>query len=210
MVFVVDQSLTSDVMEKVNSSLGAIQGALTPYDEVGGLHLQQRRAGPLRRFTGAQSARVPFILSMTKASGTEDAGSSQQRSAGRLQFTENGNCVDPNLQPGRSAGSGTFITIPKEIHTLNDAILAAAKELSTRPKGRRRIIYVISDGKEYGSKATYKEVIRYPANQQDRRLWHAGGRLARWGEGYISRFHLPFTMYDNVLCQVHPGHRRHA
>ena len=32
--FVIDQSLTSDVMAKVNNSLGAIQGALTPYDEV--------------------------------------------------------------------------------------------------------------------------------------------------------------------------------
>jgi len=32
--FVIDQSLTSDVMAKVNDSLGAIQGALTPYDEV--------------------------------------------------------------------------------------------------------------------------------------------------------------------------------
>jgi hypothetical protein len=32
--FVIDQSLTSDVMTKVNNSLGAIQGALTPYDEV--------------------------------------------------------------------------------------------------------------------------------------------------------------------------------
>ncbi len=54
-----------------------------------------------------------------------------------------------------------MITIPKEIHTLNDAILAAAKELSSRPKERRRIIYVISDGKEAGSKATYKDVLRY-------------------------------------------------
>jgi len=32
--FVIDQSVTSDVMAKVNNSLGAIQGALTPYDEV--------------------------------------------------------------------------------------------------------------------------------------------------------------------------------
>jgi len=25
------------------------------------------------------------------------------------------------------------------------------------------------------------------------------GDSARWGEGYVSRVHLPFTMYDNVL-----------
>ena len=36
------------------------------------------------------------------------------------------------------------------------------QELSTRPKGRRRIIYVISDGKEAGSKArTYRDMLRH-------------------------------------------------
>ena len=62
----------------------------------------------------------------------------------------NGNCgADSNLQPGRSTGNNTFITISKEIHTLNDAILAAAKELSTRLKERRRIIYVVTDSDIY-------------------------------------------------------------
>ena len=27
------------------------------------------------------------------------------------------------------------------------------------------------------------------------------GDSARWGEGYVSRFHLPFTMYDNILVK---------
>jgi VWFA-related protein len=112
---------------------------------------------------------------------------------------QNGNCVDPNLQPGRSAGGGSFMTIPKEIHTLNDAILSAAKELSTRPKGRRRIIYVISDGKEYGSKATLREVLRYLETNKIAVYGTAVGTSALWGEGYVSRLHLPFTMYDNIL-----------
>ncbi len=103
------------------------------------------------------------------------------------------------MQPGGSTGDNTFITIPKEIHTLNDAILAAAKELSTRPKERRRIIYVISDGKEYGSKATLKEVIRYLQTNKIAVYATGVGTSAVWGEGYVSRVHLPFTMYDNIL-----------
>ena len=93
------------------------------------------------------------------------------------------------------------MTIPKEPHTLNDAILAAAKELSTRPKGRRRIIYVISDGKEYGSKAKYSEVLRYLETNKTAVYGTLVGDSARWGEGYISRLHLPFTMYDNLLAK---------
>jgi VWFA-related protein len=197
--FVIDQSLTSDVMAKVNNSLGAIQGALTPYDEVAVFSYSHGAQDQSHGFTGAQSARVPFVLSMTKAAGTEEIVPVNSGPLAGCNIRENGNCVDPNLQPGGSAGGGSFITIPKEIHTLNDAILAAAKELSTRPKGRRRIIYVISDGKEAGSKATYKEVLRYLQTNKIAVYGTAVGTSALWGEGYISRFHLPFQMYDNRL-----------
>ena len=198
--FVIDQSLTSDVMAKVNNSLGAIQGALTPYDEVAVFSYsngEQNRSGG---FTGAQSARVPYVLSMTKAAGEEMLVPVNSGPLAGCSIHVNGACADPNLQPGRSAGSGSgVITIPKEIHTLNDAILAAAKELSTRPKGRRRVIYVISDGKEYGSKATFREVARYLQTNNIGVYGTLVGDSARFGEGYLSRIHLPFTMYDNIL-----------
>jgi VWFA-related protein len=198
--FVIDQSLTSDVMAKVNDSLGAIQGALTPYDEVAVFSYSngsQERTG----FTGAQSARLPAVLALTKATGSEEMVPFNSGPMAGCNVHVNGNCADPNLQPGRSTGSGPFITIPKEIHTLNDAILAAAKELSTRPKERRRIIYVVSDGKEYGSKASYREVLQYLQTNQTAVYGTLVGDSARWGEGFISRFHLPFTMYDNILAK---------
>jgi VWFA-related protein len=197
--FVIDQSLTSDVMAKVNNSLGAIQGALTPYDEVAVFSYNngaQERTG----FTGAQSARLPAVLALTKETGADMLVPINSGPLAGCNVHVNGNCADPNLQPGRSAGgAGGWITIPKEIHTLNDAILAAAKELSTRPQGRRRIIYVISDGKEYGSKATYREVVQYLEHNNIAVYGTLVGDSARWGEGRISRLHLPFTMYDNIL-----------
>ena len=52
---------------------------------------------------------------------------------------------------------------------------------STRPKGRRRIIYVISDGKEYGSKATYKEVLHYLQTNKIAVYGTACGRLRPLG-----------------------------
>jgi VWFA-related protein len=197
--FVIDQSLTSEVMATVNDSLGAIQGGLTPYDEVAVFSYNngaQERTG----FTGAQSSRLPAVLALTKETGSDMLVPVNSGPLAGCSVRENGFCVDPNLQPGRSAGSGSgVITIPKEIHTLNDAILAAARELSTRPKGRRRIIYVISDGKEYGSKATYRDVLRFLQTNKIAVYGTAVGDSARWGEGFVSRLHLPFTMYDNIL-----------
>jgi VWFA-related protein len=196
--FVIDQSLTADVMAKVNDSMGAIQGALTPYDEVAVFSYAN---GPKEwtGFTGAQGNRLPAVLALAKSTGTDMQVPINSGPLYGCPIRQNGNCIDPNIQPGRSAGSNTFGNIPKELHTLNDAILAAAKELSTRPKERLRMIYVVSDGKEYGSKATLREVIKYLQTNKIAVYATAVGASADWGIGRISRLHLPFTMYDNIL-----------
>ena len=196
--FVIDQSLTADVMAKVNDSLGALQGALTSFDEVA-VFKYSNGAQELTGFTGAAGNRLPAVLALAKATGTDEQVPTNSGPLAGCNLRENGSCVDPNLQPGGSAGSGSFISLPKEIHTLNDAILSAAKELSTRPKERRRVIYVVSDGKEYGSKATLREVIRYLQTNKITLYATGVGASAVWGEGYVSRLHLPFTMYDNIL-----------
>lgn len=196
--FVIDQSLGAKVMGDVNRSLGAIQGALTPYDEAA-VFTYNNGAKEWTGFTGAQSNRLPAVLSLAQATGRDDMVPINSGPLAGCPIRENGNCVDPNIQPGRSAGSDTFMTIPKEIHTLNDAILKAAKELSTRPKERRRVIYVISDGKEYGSKASWKEVVRYLQTNKIAVYATLVGDSAQWGEGWLDRIHLPFSMYDNIL-----------
>jgi len=198
--FVIDQSLPSPVMAKVNDSLGAIQGALTNYDELAIFTYSHGATDRSGGFTGAQSARVPFIMAMTKEAGTDPLVPMGGGPFSNCGIRENGNCIDPNLQYQRSVGSGSGeMMIPKEIHTLNDAILAAATELSKRPKGRRRIIYVISDGKEAGSKATIKQVKQFLWTNKIAVYGTAVGDAARWGEGYISRFSIPFQMKDDVL-----------
>jgi len=196
--FVIDQTLPANIMREVNESLNAIQGALTPYDEAA-VFTYTNGAKEWTGFTGAQGQRLPAVLSLAQATGTDPMVPENSGPMAGCNIRENGSCVDPNLQPGRSTGNDTFITIPKEIHTLNDAILQAAKELSTRPKERLRVIYVISDGKEYGSKATWKEVVRYLQTNNITVYGTVVGDSARWGEGWLDRFHLPMEMYDNIL-----------
>jgi len=196
--FVIDQTLPANIMREVNESLNAIQGALTPYDEAA-VFTYTNGAKEWTGFTGAQGSRLPAVLSLAQATGTDPMVPENSGPLAGCNIRENGSCVDPNLQPGRSTGNDTFITIPKEIHTLNDAILQAAKELSTRPKERLRVIYVISDGKEYGSKATWKEVVRYLQTNNITVYGTVVGDSARWGEGWLDRFHLPMEMYDNIL-----------
>jgi VWFA-related protein len=196
--YVIDQSLPSNIMDKVNDSLGAIQGSLTPYDSAA-VFTYANGAKEWTGFTGGQSARLPAVLALAKATGSDAMVPVNSGPFGGCAIEQNGWCVDPNVQRGGSAGDSTFMTIPKEIHTLNDAILAAARQLSVLPKDRRKIIYVISDGKEYGSKATWKEVVHYLQANNIAVYGTLVGESAEWGIGFIDRFHLPFTMYDNVL-----------
>ena len=154
---VIDQSLPFDTMEKVNRSLGALQGAFTSYDEVA---IFTYNNGPKMQtdFTAAQSARLGAVLERSKTPGRD----SYPILDGPLANTTviNGQQVDPNTAAQRNH-LGIQTNAPREVHTLNDAILAAAVATTKAGKGRRRIVYVISDGKEYGSTAKYKEVVKY-------------------------------------------------
>jgi len=197
--FVIDQTLPSNIMAQVNNSMGSIQGALAPYDEAAVFTYTN---GPKEwtGFTGAQSARLPAVLSLAQATGSDPMVPDPSSPFSACAISINGNCPDPNLQPGKSTQTIGELNLPKEIHTLNDAILAAAKELSTRPKDRRRIIFVISDGKEYGSKASWKEVVRYLQTNKIAVFGTLVGDTARWGGEWVDRIHIPFTgVYDNIL-----------
>jgi VWFA-related protein len=110
----------------------------------------------------------------------------------------NGHSVDPNLSPQRGNSSGV-LTIPKEVHTLNDAILAAAKATAGQEKGRRRVVYVISDGKEAGSKASYKEVVRFMLTNKIALYGTLVGDAATWGVGYLDKIHIWGLPQNNIL-----------
>ncbi len=157
---VIDQTMTHDEMERLNDSLGALQAAFAPFDEIAVFTYNN---GPkmLTDFTGAQSARLTQAIERSKGSGRDAlmAGSL----GGPLASTNviNDQNFDPNTAPVRGGNTGMQLNPPREVHALNDAILAAATALSKRPIDRRRVIYVISNGNEYGSVAKTKDVIKY-------------------------------------------------
>jgi VWFA-related protein len=194
---VIDQSLPRDTMKKVNDSLAAIQGAFTPADEVAVFTYADGVNNPTD-FTAAMGARLPAVLEASKKPGEylgAPIGGGPLYGGPRI----NGQSVDPNLEPQR--GNSGFGVIPKEIHTLNDAILAAGKSLSTRPQGTRRVIYVISDGKESRSKANFHEVVRYLESNQIGVYGTLVGDSATWGLGYLDKIKLPLLPLspDNIL-----------
>ena len=193
--FVIDQSMPKDTMRKVNDSLSAIQGAFTPQDEAS-VFTYGNGVTEQTTFTSTQGDRLPAVLERSKRTGT-DMGSPGGGGLSINGPTINGKPVDPNVNQG--VLNGLEMNIPREAHTLSDAILAAAKELQTRPKERRRVIYVISDGKDVRSKASVREVIQFLQHNQETVYATMVGDAATWGVGYLDRVHLPLIPAENVL-----------
>jgi VWFA-related protein len=192
---VIDQSMTFDNMTKVNNALAALQGAFTPYDEVAVFTYNN---GPrmVTDFTAGPSARLTQALDRSKGTGREPL---QVMGGPMAQTTTlNGYQFDPNTAPVRN-NPGMELNAPREPHTLNDAILAAATALSKTRPGRRRIIYVISDGKEYGSTAKYRDVMRYLQTNKIAVYGTLVGDSSLPVVGFLDRVHIPLTMRDNLL-----------
>lgn len=197
---VIDQSVTFDTMAKINNSLAALQGAFSPYDEVAVFTFNN---GPRMQtdFTAAQGARLSAVLERSKTSGREGA---MMYTSGPLSQNVNINSgSQSNMMPLVNTSHGTSqsntLNVPKELHTLNDAILEAAKATAKAGKGRRKIVYVISDGKEYGSTAKYKDVVKYLQANNIAVYATLVGDSSVPGLGFLDRIHLPLTMRDDIL-----------
>jgi VWFA-related protein len=196
---VIDQSMTFDNMAKVNNSLGALQGAFTPYDEIAVFTYNN---GPkmVTAFTAGPSARLTQALERSKQTGREP----MMYSSGPLSQNININngqdrYTDPNTNSSHGTSQLSIPNVPRDVHTLNDAILEAATALAKTKPGRRRIVYVISNGNEYGSKAKYSEVVKYLNQNKIAVFGTLVGDSALPVTGFLDRMHLPLTMRDNIL-----------
>lgn len=200
---VIDQSVTPDTMAKINNALSAIQGAFSPYDEVAVFTYNN---GPKMQtdFTAAQSARLSAVIERSKGTGREAMYYAPGEALSQNININNGAqaYIDPNTNSRHGTSMSNTTNVPRESHTLNDAIFEAAKATAKAGKGRRRIVYVISDGKEYGSKIKYKDVVHYLQTNNIAvfaTLVHGVPTIP--GMGFVDRVHIPLGMRDNLLPQ---------
>ena len=198
---VIDQTLSYHDMTRVNNALGALQSAFTPYDEVA-IVTYNNGSNLVTDFTGGQSTRLAGAILKARAPGREEVYYDTSGPLGHTVYINDG--ADRNITPQSAGGVGSpqgfsQQVARREAHQLNDAILTAAKVVAKAGKGRRRIVYVISDGKEYKSQSTTKEVIRYLQTNKIQVMATLVGDSSVKGMGFIEQVHLPFSMRDNAL-----------
>lgn len=145
---VIDQGLPDPVLRKVNQTFAALGGAFGPFDEVA-VFTYGNTVNKRQDF--GNSTRMELALQRIR----DDTGANAGASVVGGPF---GSGPQTNSKP--MPGTNPVITPAKEYHVLNDAILMAAQELAHRPAANRKIIFVISDGQENGSRASYSQVLK--------------------------------------------------
>jgi VWFA-related protein len=147
----IDLGMADAAVQKVNETYSALVGAFSPYDEVA-LYTYSSTVSRVTDFTRKPEALTATLESMKFVRGHNNGPPVLGGPLGPQGPMVNG-------MPVGTSGPPPVYTPPKESHVLNDAILRAAMDLSKRDRTRRKVIFVISDGRERGSSASYNEVM---------------------------------------------------
>jgi VWFA-related protein len=200
---VIDTGMADVTLQKVNETYSALAGAFSPYDEVA-LYTYSSTVSQVTDFTGRPERITAALNDMKQISGHANGPPVLGGPLGPQGPTVNG-------APAGGPIIAPVYTPPREAHVLNDAILRAAQDLSKRDRERRKVIFVISDGREMGSRASYTGVLHLlqARDIQVRAVVVDSGALP--GFRQLERFHLPdqgrsnnLTRYVRATCGADP------
>lgn len=185
---ILDLGMPDASVQKVNKTFSALEGAFGQYDEVA-LYTYSSVVAKAADFGGVGKRLDGALDQLKYVTGTNNGPPVTGGPMGPQGPVINGVPVDPNVPH--------TMTAPQEAHVLNDAILAAAVDLNKREKTRRKIIFVISDGREARSTASYRDVLKVLQTNGITVYGIGVGSAALYGK--LSRIHLPRMGYTDIL-----------
>jgi VWFA-related protein len=152
---VVETGLAAGSLSKVQQTFPALAGSFSEYDEVA-VYRYDKFVTRILDFSskGAQFETAMKTMRELKPDPNTGVGSNP-----RGPFSNAGPVINgtPVLPPGQANPGGVIISPPKESKVLNDAIFAAAADLSKRERSRRKMVLVISDGDTTGSDHSFDD-----------------------------------------------------
>jgi len=187
---VLDTGMSDADLQTVQQTFPALVGAFAPYDEVA-IYTYSSTVSQVSDFGGV-TRKLGAILNQMKTERGRNNGVPVL--SGPL--APNGPIIN-----GIPVGTGTepVNTPPKVAHVLNDAVLQAALDLRKRDRTRRKIIFVVSDGREYGSKASYRDVLRVLLSNEIQVEAVSVGSAALPVYDKVERLHVPLQGYGDIL-----------
>lgn len=193
---VLDLGMPDQEFAKIRNTLPALIGAFGQFDEIS-IFTYTNTVAKVQDFTAATNNHLDATIKRLKERRASEGGGVPVTSGPFAQNnpTINGHPIDPGSPITNRTGSPNQ-TVSR---VLNDAILEAALDLSHRPRARRKVIFVISDGHETGSAASYAEVLKVLLTRQIGVYGIGVGSAAIPVIGQLEKIHVPGTGYGNLL-----------
>ena len=191
-----DTGMPDVAVQKVNQTFSALEGAFSQFDEVS-LYTYSTSVTKVTDFAAVGRRLTAALDSLKTVTGSNNGPPVVSGPMGPQGPIINGVPVD--------AGAPRTINPPKEVHVLNDALVAAAVDLRKRDRARRKVIFIITDGREYGSNASYSDTLRVLLSTgiQVYGVAVEGSAIPVYGQ--LQKLHVPLTGsrlgYSNVLPQ---------
>jgi VWFA-related protein len=186
---IIDQGISDVTLKKVNQTFSALGGSFGPFDEVAvftyGNTVNQRS-------DFGNSTRMEIALQRIKDDQGDNASAPLVGGGGPFG-------AGPQTNSKPMPGTKQVITTERESHVLNDAILAAAQNLAHRPRQNRKIIFVISDGQELGSRASYAQVLKVLLTDEIAVYAIGVGGAAMPIYNKVEKARIPGFGYSNIL-----------
>jgi len=187
---ILDLGMPDVAVQKVNKTFAALQGAFSQFDQVAFYTYSYT----VTQITDFAAVNQKLAEALNQAKSYQGSNNGPPVTSGPLASgpSVNGHPIDSPVQP--------VVTPPKQSRVLNDAMLKAALELSKQDKTRRKIIIIISDGREFGSKAGYKDVMKVLLSNNIIVYGVGVEGAALPGYGKLQRLtHLPRYGYSDIL-----------
>jgi len=184
---IIDQGISDITLKKVNQTFAALGGSFGPFDEVAVFTYGNTVN---KRSDFGNSTRMEIALNRIK----DDRGLNPGAPLVGGPFG-----AGPSTNGKQPVGTSQVLTPAKESHVLNDAILMAAQDLAHRPRENRKIIFVISDGQEFGSRANYAQVLKVLLTDEVAVYAIGVGGAAMPLYNKIEKARIPGFGYSNIL-----------
>lgn len=193
---VLDLGMPESTFAKVKNTMAALIGAFGQYDEVS-IYTYTNTVLKVQDFSAVNDTVANSVKRLKERKASEGGGVPVTTGPmAQNNPTINGHPIDPGSPMTNRVGQPDARP-PSRV--LNDAILEAALDLSRRPRDRRKILFVVSDGRESGSSASYAEVLKVLLTRQISVYGIGVGTAAIPGYSQLERIHIPGTGYGNVL-----------
>jgi VWFA-related protein len=186
---VYDLGLPDASVRKINQTFSAMTGAFSQYDQVS-VYTYSTAVTRVSDFT-PPNQRLTTVLDSLKVNRGQNNG---------VPVVSGPLAGGPTIN-GMPAGGGPVpVNTPTKVaHVLNDAILRAALDLGKQDRTRRKVIFIISDGKEQGSTASYADTLKVLLQNEISVYAVATDSSALPVYRQLNKLHLPRQGYDNLL-----------